>query len=127
MAINIIRELLEKSDASGSKSTILKPLTWLLSVLIAGLLFLFKLNAPFWAYVFFSIIISVIIALFLFAYLYCLFKDRDSLRSEKFSIQKMAIEKGMYGDNLTGLHFTNDNRQITDKNASSSDQSETKE
>lgn len=26
----------------------------------------------------------------------------DSLRSERFSLQKMAIEKGLYGDSLVG-------------------------
>lgn len=40
--------------------------------------------------------------LYLFAYTYCLFKDRDALRTERYSIQKLAIEKGFVGDSLTG-------------------------
>lgn len=106
MGIDTIKELFERSDTSGSKSTILKPLTWFLSILIGGLLFSIQLNAPIWVTIFFSIVLGVIILLFLFAYIYCLFNDRDALRSEKYSIQKMAIEKGLYGDNLTGTFVT---------------------
>ena len=35
---------------------------------------------------------------FIFAFVYCLLNDRDALRSEKFSLRKMEIEKGLYGD-----------------------------
>jgi hypothetical protein len=28
--------------------------------------------------------------------------DREALRSERYSIQKLAIKKGMVGDNLSG-------------------------
>ena len=37
--------------------------------------------------------------------------DKDALRSEKFTIQKLAIEKGLYGDSLTG---TLDSKDVTD-------------
>ena len=41
--------------------------------------------------------------LYLGAYVYCLVTDRDALRSETYTIQKMAIEKGFVGDSLTGV------------------------
>lgn len=103
MAIVGMKELFARSDASGSKSTVLKPLTWFLSLIIGGLLFLLKFEAPNWIIVLFSIIISISILFFFFAYIYCLFYDRDALRSESYSIQKMAIEKGVIGDNVTGV------------------------
>ena len=103
MGITGIKELFERSDASGSKSTILKPLTWFLSLVIGGLILLIKLGAPNWTIVLFAIIVCIAILLFFFAYVYCLFKDRDALRSEKYSIQKMAIEKGIIGDNIVGI------------------------
>lgn len=103
MGITGIKELFERSDASGSKSTILKPLTWFLSLVIGGLILLIELGAPNWIIILFAIIISIAILLFFFAYVYCLFKDRDALRSEKYSIQKMAIEKGIVGDNIVGI------------------------
>ena len=103
MALTGIKELFERSDASGSKSTILKPLTWFLSVLIGGIILIIRIEAPLWLIIFFASIILTTMILFFFAYIYCLFKDRDALRSEKYSIQKLALEKGIYGDNLSGI------------------------
>ena len=48
MSITGIRELLSRSDASGSKSTILKPLTWFLALIIGGILTLLKFGSPIW-------------------------------------------------------------------------------
>lgn len=103
MIILVFKELFERSDSSGSRSTILKPLTWFLSILIGGLILLIRLKAPNWILVLFAIILCLVISIFFFAYVYCLFKDRDALRSEKYSIQKMAIEKGIVGDNIVGV------------------------
>jgi len=103
MAITGIKELFERSDASGSRSTILKPLTWFLSLIIGGLIISIKLKAPTGIIVLFAISVCLAILLFFFAYIYCLFKDPDALRSEKYSIQKMAIEKGIIGDNIVGI------------------------
>ena len=49
------------------------------------------------------IVLTLILLLYVFSYLFCLFNDRDALRSERFSIQKFAIEKGVVGDNLQGI------------------------
>jgi hypothetical protein len=103
MAVNIFRELLQKSDASGSRSTILKPLTWFISVIIGGIVLLLEFDSPIWLIIMFSIIMGLAIITFLFAYIFCLFTDKDAIRSEKYSIQKMAIEKGIYGDSSTGV------------------------
>ena len=101
--MSIIRALLSHSDASGSRSTILKPLTWLLGILLAVLLAAFRLGAPAWFCYLLAGIILVAVLLFFFAYGFCLFKDRDALRSESFSLRKMEIEKGLYGDSDLGL------------------------
>ena len=103
MAIEFISQLLEKSDVSGSKSTILKPITWFITFLVAGLLASLRFQAPEYVVIFFMVLIGLAVSVFLLAFGYCLFKDRDALRSEKFSIQKMAIEKGIYGDNSSGV------------------------
>ena len=113
MAINIIKELLHKSDASGSRSTILKPLTWFISVIIVGIVLLLKFESPNWLIIMFSIIMGLSILVFFFAYVYCLFTDKDAIRSEKYSIQKLAIEKGLYGDNVSGIFV--DNQLATSK------------
>ncbi|WP_143529824.1 hypothetical protein [Rodentibacter rarus] len=43
-------------------------------------------------------LISIIVAYFIFA-----FKDPDCLRSETYTLSKLAIEKGQIGDNQSGL------------------------
>lgn len=102
MGIGIINHLFQRSDASGSKSTILKPLTWFISLLIGGLLATLYLKAQNAIIIFFIVLISLACLAFFFAYIYCLFTIPDALRSETYSIQKMAIEKGIYGDNSSG-------------------------
>lgn len=109
----MIKELLNKSDASGSKSTILKPLTWFISIIIAGIVLLIKIGSPAWLIIMFSIIMGLSILIFFFAYVYCLFTDKDAIRSEKYSIQKLAIEKGLYGDSVSGIFIEN---QMTPSN-----------
>ena len=37
------------------------------------------------------------------AFSYCLVKDRDALRSETYSLHKIAIEHGLVGDSITGV------------------------
>lgn len=43
-------------------------------------------------------LLSIIVAYFIFV-----FKDPDCLRSETYTLSKLAIEKGQVGDNQTGL------------------------
>jgi hypothetical protein len=51
----------------------------------------------------FAIMTVVTFILFIGAYIYCLFNDREALRSETYSIQKLAIERGFVGDSATGI------------------------
>ncbi len=101
--MNFIKALLSQSDASGSKSTILKPLTWLIGILFGVLLTLAYMKADIWLTVIMVLLIIAIIILYIYVYCYCLHHNSDALRSESFSIRKMEIEKGMYGDSNTGL------------------------
>ncbi len=101
--MDILRELFHSTDASGSRSTILKPVTWMISVLLSGDVLLVKIGAPEWLIFMVSGFILLVFLLFMFAYVYCLFTDKDAIRSEKYSIQKMAIEKGVFGDNVAGI------------------------
>lgn len=98
--MSIIRALLSHSDASGSRSTILKPLTWLLGILLAVLLAAFRLGAPAWFCYLLAGIILVAVLLFFFAYGFCLFKDRDALRSESFSLRDKAVDAYKGKNNL---------------------------
>jgi len=51
------------------------------------------------------------------AYLYCLFADRDALRSETYSIQKLAIEKGFIGDSIIGILDSTNARHALEQTA----------
>jgi hypothetical protein len=37
------------------------------------------------------------------AFGFCLVRDRDALRSETYSLHKIAIEHGLTGDSITGV------------------------
>jgi len=43
------------------------------------------------------------IILYLIAYIYFAIKSPDYLRTERYSIQKMAIERGLVGDSTAGF------------------------
>jgi hypothetical protein len=55
-----------------------------------------------------AVFLCVFLLLFLVSYIYFGIKNPDYLRSEQYSLSKMAIERGLLGDNLTGLRDVND-------------------
>ena len=97
-----MRDLLAQISSKGSKSTILKPLAWMLGICVTSTLTSAKLGLSSWISILFSIFASIAMFLYLVAYLYCLVKDRDALRSETYSIQKMVVERGFVGDDING-------------------------
>lgn len=97
-----MRDLLAQASSKGSKSTILKPLAWMLGICVTSTLTAAKLGLPLWISILFSTFSAITMLLYLVAYLYCLVKDRDALRSETYSIQKMVVERGFVGDDISG-------------------------
>lgn len=100
---NLIRAFLEQASAKGSKSTVLKPLGGMMAICISASLSAVYFKSPSWLLILFSIFAGCTMSLYLIAFLYCLFNDRDALRSESYTIQKMAIEKGFVGDSNIGI------------------------
>jgi len=94
-------EILEHASSQGYRSNIVKPLFGMSIVLfLASALFLF-LGSNLLAYVSFGMAGLTFIT-FLISYFYCLFKNPDLLRSEKYNLEKTAIEKvSLSGDSLT--------------------------
>lgn len=92
MAENIYSFLASHLSSQGSKSNVLKPLMFILVFLLATICFLVKFNLMIFAYVFLGVFVLILIG-FLFTYFYCLFKDPDLLRSEKYNLEKTAMEK----------------------------------
>jgi hypothetical protein len=101
--IPIFNSLLQQAASSGSRSTVLRPLAWLLGLLIAGTVSGIEVKAPDWLLISLLIMTVSTVTLYLGSYIYCLFSDRDALRSETYSIQKLAIQKGIVGDSTVGI------------------------
>jgi len=100
---NFVQTLLQQATAQGSRSTILNPLGWMLS--ICGLMTLgaIEIKAPLWITILFGSFSGLCALLYLATYVYCLYTKQETLlRSETYSIQKLAIEKGVYGDSTVG-------------------------
>lgn len=99
----LIKMFLEQATAKGSRSNVLKPLYAMMAVCIAGVFATFHFSFPVWSSYFFAFFTFVTMSIYLMSYLYCLLKTPDALRSETYSIQKLAIQKGFVGDDLTGV------------------------
>ncbi len=99
----IIRAFLSHASSTSSRSTALQPLSWLTGILISGLVIAPKWKAPNWVLILIAIMLGLTVALFLASYGYYALKKPDALRSERFTLSKMAIEKNLIGDNTTGL------------------------
>lgn len=88
---------------TSSRSTILKPLGVALSMLLSATLLSFYLKLPLALGVALSVFTGITLTLYLVVYVLAFGKDPELLRSEKHSIQKLAIEKGFVGDSTHGL------------------------
>jgi|SRR5512135_485174 hypothetical protein len=98
-----LRQLLDWADIGHSRTAVTNQLQWTMAI-SGGLLFLFLLaHAPVWLIALTGGLFALTGLTFLACFVYFARVDPDSLRSERYSIQKMAIEKGLVGDNLSGL------------------------
>lgn len=93
----------ERLYTSDSKSTILKEIKFALIIFVSAFVLLTQLNIDQAYLIFFGILISLFVILFLFAYVYCLLKNPDALRTEEHVEKKLALKKGLLGDNFSGL------------------------
>jgi len=100
--LGVIKAFLEQATAKGTRATVLKPIGWMMVILVSATLSSFYFKAPPWLGVMFAVFACLTMVLYLLAYTYCLFTDKDALRSETYSIQKLAIEKGFVGDDIMG-------------------------
>ncbi|MCG7964826.1 MAG: hypothetical protein N0E54_19150 [Candidatus Thiodiazotropha taylori] len=99
----LIRALFSQSSATGGRSSALQPLGWLTTILIAGLVLIEMWEAPDWIIITLVVLLISTVVMYLLIYLYYAIKNPDALRSEKFTLSKMAIEKNLIGDDRSGL------------------------
>lgn len=98
MSLSEFSALFEHSIAKGSRSTVLNTIAWLIVSLSTFIIISFKYDFDLWIKIILVIFFSISIIIFLFSFLFCLFYHQDALRSEKFVITKLAIEKHLAGD-----------------------------
>jgi hypothetical protein len=82
----------------------MNPLAWVLGITTSALLIALRVpQTPLWLLSTLGTLPVVVLIAFLTAYFILLFKNPDALRSEKFTLSKMAIEKSLTGDSLRGF------------------------
>ncbi len=99
---NIVSGLLESATAHGSRSTVVRPLLYVLAISFTMLLVSLPLESPMWIQVILAGALVVSFFFFVVMYLYFARKQPDALRSETFAIQRQLIERGLVGDSLSG-------------------------
>jgi predicted neutral ceramidase superfamily lipid hydrolase len=111
--LKLIEALLQQAIAEGSRSTALKPLGWLLAMLLPSTLLSVWEKSSLWLAVFLAIVSMVVFAVYIGAFLYLLVHDRDALRSETYSLRKMAIQQGAAPDSVAALMESDEPRQVS--------------
>lgn len=99
----IIHAILSRATASGSRSTALQPMVWLTGFVSLGFVAALKMQSPQWSLILLGVLLGVCVSTFIISYAYYAAKNPDALRSEKFTLSKMAIEKNLIGDDKAGL------------------------
>lgn len=100
---HIIATILEHAK-SQSKSTILRPLSWLTSICVVALLGVVRFNGPKWLLIVVAVSFCLTVALYLGSFIFCLSTGQiDALRTERYSLEKLALERGFRGDSSVGL------------------------
>lgn len=87
----------------GSRTDVLRALVWPNAMLLAALVSAAIKSAPTFLLVILSVLLVVFMLLYAGAYILFGIQDPNLLRSERYNIEKMAIEKGILGDSMMGI------------------------
>jgi membrane protein YdbS with pleckstrin-like domain len=101
--LRIAATLREQMQADLSRSDVLRVLIWPILILMLALLTAVQAKAPSWALIGIAAFVGFFLVVYAFAFIGLLVYDRDALRSEKYTLHKMAIEHGLFGDSQVGL------------------------
>lgn len=102
LGAKLVSSLMGQANQSGEKSTVVHTLIWMIAVIFIVVVMLVIYKAPTWVLA--SVLTMAMVGCLFFGYvfIYCLKKDPDLLRSERLVLQKMAIERHVIGDSVTG-------------------------
>ena len=96
-----ISEIIEHATSQGYKSNVVKPLAGIIVIMLLSAFMSANYGFELLATVSMGAAIFIIIC-FLVSYFYCLFTNPDLLRSEKYNLEKTAMEKtAITGDSTT--------------------------
>lgn len=93
----------EQMNATLSRSDVLKPLAWLIGMLATATAVALFARPHEWVLTWLLVLLAGAVILYALSYSVLLFIDRDALRSERYSLQKLALEQGVYGDSVAGI------------------------
>jgi hypothetical protein len=86
-----------------SRTDALRPLASLSAILLLALLGGVYENSPIPLIILISALFTLTVIIYLICYGFLLRYDRDALRSERYSLQKIAIQHGIFGDSTSGV------------------------
>lgn len=94
---------LSSASVAGSRNTALAPLHMVSALVLGAFLTGLWLMAPSSYLVFLATFCALALSIELGSYVYLLLYDRDALRSERFTLEKIRLEKGLIGDSMSGV------------------------
>ncbi|MDE0087611.1 MAG: hypothetical protein OXU23_17950 [Candidatus Poribacteria bacterium] len=100
---SFLHSFFSEASAKGAKSTALQSLHWVIGMLLTSIPIMAWVDAPSWILIAISSAFGLVLVTFIGAYIFLLIKNPDALRSESYTLSKMAIERGLIGDSLSGL------------------------
>jgi hypothetical protein len=92
-----------EAGARGARSTALHALQWGMGMLLCSIPLSLAAKAPTWILIVLVAALGLLFLTFVGSYIFLLSKNPDALRSESYTLSKMAIERGLIGDSGTGL------------------------
>ena len=92
------KALFQTMSGNVTRSSCLAPFQWLVGILVAGTVGSFVYDAPPWAIATLLSMSGVSITVFLTLGAWLAAKNPDALRSERYSIRKMELERARIGD-----------------------------
>ena len=101
--LQLAASLREQMTANLSRSDVLKPLAWLIGLLVTAFAVALWAKASAWVVGAVLVGLALTVLLYMGSYVFCLCVDRDALRSERYSLHKMALEQRLLGDSNAGL------------------------
>ena len=105
---DFVQQFLQHAKTQGSRSNAVTPSAWILATLLGGLAATNAADGPEWLSVTLAGFSGLAVLNFIASYWYFAIKNPDALRSERFTITKLAIEHSAKGDNVVGIVETLD-------------------